>query len=109
MAENEQQEAPQHRCYHNWSGSSAAMESDILVEGFHLSEQAHGIRYMRVTGDGDISLMENLQQMVAYGPFITKIECVKYVCKSYILRLEKLAKDHPRVSRQRRFQLRGRD
>ena len=95
MAENKQQEPPQHRCYRNWSGSSAAMESEILVEGFRLSEQAHGIRYMHVIGDGDSSLMANLQQSVAYGPFITKIECANHVCKSYRSRLEKLAKDHP--------------
>ena len=95
MAEIKQQEPPQHRCYCNWSGSSAAMESDILVEGFRLSEQAHGIRYMRVIGVGDSSLMANLQQSVAYSPFITKIECANHVCKSYRLRLEKLAKDHP--------------
>ena len=57
------------------------MESDILVEGFRLSEQAHGIRYMREIGDGDSSLMANLQQSVAYCPFITKIECANHVCK----------------------------
>ena len=57
------------------------MESDILVEGFRSSEQAHGICYMRVIGDGDSSLMANLQQLVAYGPFITKIECANHVCK----------------------------
>ena len=67
MTQNKQQEPPQHRCYRgNWGGSSAAMESDILVEGFRSSEQAHGICYMRVIGDGDSSLMADLQQSVAY-------------------------------------------
>ena len=99
VAENKQQEPPQHRCYRNWSSSSAAMESCILVEGFRLSEQAHGIRYMPVIGDGDSSLMANLQQSVAYGPFITKIECANHVCKSYRSRLEKLAKEHQEFRR----------
>ena len=96
VSEKKQQEPPQHRCYRNWSGSSAAMESDILVEGFRMSEQTHGIQYLHVIGDGDSSLMANLQQSVAYGPFTEKIECVNHVCKGYRSRLEKLAKNHPK-------------
>ena len=29
---NKGNDTPQHRCYRNWSGSSAAMENDIIVE-----------------------------------------------------------------------------
>ena len=50
-------DAPQHRCYHNWSGSSAAMESDIIAEEFSMSNQMHGLQYMSVIGDGDSSVM----------------------------------------------------
>ena len=32
---------PQHRCYHNRSGSSAAMESDFIAKGFALSKQMY--------------------------------------------------------------------
>ena len=46
-------DAAQHRCYYNWSGSSAAMESDVIAEGISLSEQMYGLRYMSVIGDGD--------------------------------------------------------
>ena len=81
--------------YHNWSGSSAAMESDIIVEGFQSSEQTHGLRYMRAIGDGDSSVVANLQQHVAYGPFIGKIECANHACKCCRSRLVSLAKDHP--------------
>ena len=56
------------------------MESDILVERFRLSEQTHGMQYLHVIGDGDSSLMANLQLSVAYSPFTEKIECVTHVC-----------------------------
>ena len=79
----------------NWSGSSAGMESDIVLEGFQLSEQTHGIRYMHIIGDGDSSVMTTLQQSVVYGPLIQKIECANHACKGYRSRLEKLAADHP--------------
>ena len=70
VAEKQEKQPPEHRCYRNWSESSAAMESDIILEGFHLSERTHGIRYMRVIGDGDSSVMATLQQSVVSSPFI---------------------------------------
>ena len=93
--EHQARQPPQHRCFRNWSGSSSAMESDILVEGFRASEVTHGVRYMRIIGDGDSSVMANLVQAVPYGPFIHKIECANHACKCYRTRLEQLAKDHP--------------
>ena len=47
---------PPHTCFMNWNGSSAAMETDIIVEGFKKCEQQHGIRYTTFIGDGDSSL-----------------------------------------------------
>ena len=95
VAKNKREDPPTHKCYRNWDGSSSAMESDILVEGFRISEQLHGVYYMRVIGDGDSSLMANIQQYVIYGPFVEKIECANHACKCYRNRLEELAKDHP--------------
>lgn len=95
IAEKRHQEVPTHKCYKNWEGSSSSMESDIVAEGFRLSEQHHGVRYMRVTADGDSSLMSTLIQSVPYGPFIQKVECANHACKCYRSRLEALAKDHP--------------
>ena len=71
------------------------MESDIIVEGFRLSEQVHGIRYMCAIGDDDSSVMANIRQYVVYGPFVEKVECANHACKCYRNRLEELAKDHP--------------
>ena len=33
-----------HKCAKNWSGSSQAMESDIILEGFNECESRHGLR-----------------------------------------------------------------
>ena len=86
VAANKGRDAPQHRCYRNWSGSSAAMESDIIAEGFSLSQQMYGLRYMAVIGDGDSSVMATIRQ--AYGIFVSKIECANHACKAYRNRLE---------------------
>ena len=50
---------------------------------------------MRVTADGDSSVMSTLIQSVPYGPFIQKIECAYHACKCYRSRLEAFARDHP--------------
>ena len=50
---------------------------------------------MRVTADGDSSVMSTPIQSVQYGPFIQKIECANHACKCYRSRLEAFAKDHP--------------
>ena len=95
VSENKNQQPPLHKCYKNWSGSSASMETDIVSEGFRLSEKHHGVRYMRVTADGDSSVMSTLIQSVPYGPFIQKIECANHACKCYCSCLEAFARDHP--------------
>ena len=67
VAEHKEQTAPQHVCYRNWNGSSCAMESDIIAEGFRLSETTHGVRYLKVVGDGDSSVMATIRQAVSLG------------------------------------------
>ena len=86
---------PTHTSYKNWTGSSAAMESDIIAEGFRLSEQLYGLRYMFVIGDGDSSVMATIRQSVLYGVYVNKIECANHACKAYRSRVEALAKDNP--------------
>ena len=95
IAENKGQQPRPHVCYRNWSGSSGAMESNMIAEGFNQSEATHGVRYMRLVGDGDSSVMSTVRQNVPYGPFVEKIECANHACKSYRSRLEKLRTDHP--------------
>ena len=71
------------------------MESDIIAEGFSLSECMYGLRYMSVIGDGDSSVMATIRQAVPYGMFVNKIECANHACKTYRSKLESIAKDNP--------------
>ena len=83
IAESKKEDPPRHHCYKNWDGSSAAMESDIISEGFRLSESMYGLRYMRIVGDGDSSVMSTIVQTVPYGMFVTKIECANHACNEH--------------------------
>lgn len=74
---------PSHICFRNWTGSSAAMETDIIVEGFKNCEQQHGIRYTSFIGDGDSSVYSSLIEAVPWGYSINKIECANHSLKCY--------------------------
>ena len=91
---NERIDVPQHKCYRNWSGTSAAMESDIIAEGFTMSEQMYGQQYMSVIVDGDSSMMATIWQMISYGSFVSWIEFANCACKAYRSRPEALAEDN---------------
>ena len=87
---------PTHHCYRNWSGSSCSMEADIILEGFRLSEEMHGLRYLWLIGDGDSSVYHSVVTGVpSYGRKITKVECANHVVKCYRNRLEALCNDKP--------------
>ena len=64
VAERRQQSPTNHRSYKNWSSSSKAVEADITTEGFRQAESMHGVRYMKVVGDGDSSVMSTLHDTV---------------------------------------------
>ena len=73
-----------HVCYRNWHESSSAMESDIILEGFKAAESKYGLRYTKVTGDGDSSVYPTLVQNVpGWGYAIEKLECANHACKCY--------------------------
>ena len=38
------------------------MESDIIVEGFNLAQEQHGVRYTKFIGDGDSSVLAHLRK-----------------------------------------------
>lgn len=97
ISQNKNVSPPKHTCYKNWSGSSSAMEADILVSGFNIAEETHGLRYMRVIGDGDSSVLSNIQQFVpVWGNMVTKVECANHAMKCYRNRLEKIVQDFPK-------------
>ena len=87
---------PSHQCFKNWSGSSCAMEADIILEGFRISENMHGVKYLWLIGDGDSSVYNSVVTGVpGYGRDITKVECANHAVKCYRNRLEALCKEKP--------------
>lgn len=87
-------DAPQHKCYKNWSGSSTAMEADIIAEGFLRSIEMHGIKYSKLIGDGDSSVTSKLRMLMPYGPktLITKIECKNHLLRNFSNKMNLLEK-----------------
>ena len=94
IAENAGQEAPEHMCYRIWAGSSPAMESGILVEGFGQAEKTRRVRYMHLIGDGDSSVLTSIYERVpVWGRYVRKIECVNRALKNYRAKLETIVKE----------------
>jgi len=50
------EDSPPHTCYKNWDGSSSAMESSIITEGFKQCVQQHGVKYSKFIGNRDSSI-----------------------------------------------------
>ena len=78
IAENKRIQSQHHRCYKHWSGSWTAMESDMICPGFQQSESDHGVRYMRLIGDG-VMVMANICMTVPYGPFINFFHLYSFI------------------------------
>lgn len=72
------------------------MEGDVILQGFLEAEEKHGVRYMRVVGDGDSSVFAKIREEVpGWGRYVTKEECANHVSKCYRSNLEKLVTDNP--------------
>ena len=82
----------QHLCFMNYDGPSKSMETDILIEGFRVSDEMHGLQCRRFIGDGDSSVLYKLKQNISYGPLIEKEECANHVTKNYTSYLYNLVK-----------------
>ena len=72
------------------------MESDIILQGFQECEQLHGVRYLRLIGDGDSSVFANI---IENGPSwckrVQKFECSNHVVKNIRAKLEQLVSNNP--------------
>lgn len=92
-AEATSSEPPTHKCYKNWEGTSTAMESDIILEGFRQSINMHNIIYHKLIGDGDSSVTKKLSISQPYGPkcLIKKIECKNHILRNYLSKLNDIA------------------
>lgn len=82
-----------HACACNWKSTSTSMERDIILEGFRESENAYGLRYTTMIGDGDSSVHLAVLTGVSYGHIVKKIECANHVVKCYTKRLFTVAKN----------------
>lgn len=92
-AKNCNKTCKQHTCYKNWSGTSTSMEADIIVNGFKNSMSTHGIKYLRLIGDGDSSVTKKLQIHKPYGTQqIEKIECVNHLLRNTCNKLRELSR-----------------
>ena len=84
-------------CFKNWTSSSSKMETDVILEGFCMAESTHGVRYMRMVGDGNSSVYSTLLLNVpVWGRDIKKLECANYACKCYRGGMEKLVQENPK-------------
>lgn len=93
-AANKNVEPPQHTCYKNHSGSSTAMESAILVEGFKTSVRDNGLIYNKVIADGDSSTYKCILDARPYKDLIVqKIECINHLLRNYSKALVALSQD----------------
>lgn len=81
-----------HTCYKNWDQCSAAMEPDVIAEGFQRSLEMYGVEYRFFTGDGDSSVHHQIVSKVDYGPMVQKRECANHVGKCYTSPLYRIAK-----------------
>src|SRR5207249_2798276 len=72
---------------------SSSMEADIIVEGFMASQEMHGVRYMKLIGDGDSNVMHKIRENVPYGRHVEKIECANHCVRNYTSKLYDLLKN----------------
>lgn len=84
----------EHICFKNWHESANAMEADIIAEGFSKSIEIHGLKYNKLIGDGDSSIMKKLMLKKPYGPnfIIQKIECKKHLLRNFCSKIKALGK-----------------
>ncbi|XP_031327537.1 uncharacterized protein LOC116166782 isoform X2 [Photinus pyralis] len=96
-------EIKEHICYKNWTASSGAMESDIIVEGFNHSISMHKIKYLKFIADGDSSVFAKIKQKVTYGNEVEKIHCSNHAVKNYGKALYKIKNDTAIALQARKF------
>ncbi|KAK5645649.1 hypothetical protein RI129_004113 [Pyrocoelia pectoralis] len=83
-----------HKCYKNWSGSSAAMEADIIAEGFSKSLQMYGLIYEKLIADGDSNCYKKILDTNPYETVaVQKIECKNHLLRNFSRKIRELIKD----------------
>ncbi|KAJ8873443.1 hypothetical protein PR048_024260 [Dryococelus australis] len=70
-----------HKCAKNWSGSSASMEQNVIVEVIFLSIGMHGLVYCHLIADGDCSVHGKLMDAMSYWT----TQCARKANRCYVL------------------------
>ncbi|KAG8189246.1 hypothetical protein JTE90_013774 [Oedothorax gibbosus] len=84
-------EPPEHCCTKNWEGSSSAMESSIIAEGFLTSMQTYGVKYHQVIADGDSNVYKTILDANPYDTLtVEKIECKNHLLRNFCNKLKDL-------------------
>lgn len=86
-------EAKNHVCSKNWKGTSTAMETSIILEGFKKSVEMHQLKYVKLIGDGDSSVYKKICLDKPYGSSVTiqKIECTNHLLRNFITKCIELS------------------
>lgn len=93
-AEKKGEDPKTHTCYKNYSGSSSAMEADIICDGFKQSKDMYGIIYARMIADGDSSTYAKILEAAPYpNHIVEKIECRNHILRNFCNKLRTLTKD----------------
>ncbi|XP_031353734.1 uncharacterized protein LOC116178384 [Photinus pyralis] len=83
-----------HTCFKNWNGSSAAMEADIIAEGFSKSMEMYGLIYEKLIADGDSSCYKKILDTNPYESVVVeKIECKNHLLRNFSRKIRELIKD----------------
>lgn len=83
-----------HQCFKNFTGSSTAMESTIIVEGFKLSLEMYGLIYGRLISDGDSSTYAKILEARPYPQFtVEKVECRNHLLRNLCNKIDSLISD----------------
>lgn len=73
-------------------GTSTAMESVIIVEGFRQSISMHNLIYHKLISDGDSSVLKKITLAKPYGAdFEKNLECTNHILRNYLNRLVDIA------------------
>lgn len=91
---NKNQSPRPHQCYKNFTGSSTAMESTLIVEGFKSSIELYGVIYGRLISDGDSSTYAKILEARPYSQYtVEKVECRNHLLRNLCNKLESLTSD----------------
>jgi len=97
-AETLNKSATSHLCYKNWTGTSTAMESDIIVDRFSQSVKTHNLIYRNLIGDGDSSVIKKLIKPYGADFLVKKIECTNHILRNYSTRLRDFSTKRKSIS-----------